>query len=157
MLDHPSRTNEPETLAFLLALVETKQILVNRLERSLAQKGQSSLTLRQWLTLALIQEGKSLKELAQLRGVSKQAMSQICEGLAQAAYIHLKPDHQDARVLQITMTTRGRKAVKDGFEQIEQIRKQLAETIPESIFNCLLLVLKAIHESKQEQTNYSCG
>ncbi len=130
--------------AFLFVLGRAKQNLIHQLERSLAEKGHEHIKIRQWLTLISIDEGMSVKELAATRGISKQAASKICEELGQLAYIHMKPDPADGRVLQIQLTSKGRKALRVGFIKLNQLKEVLSDQLDERLNGQLIQLLLTI-------------
>ncbi|MDR6196925.1 helix-turn-helix domain-containing protein [Siphonobacter sp. SORGH_AS_0500] len=140
--------SDKEMWAFLFVLGRAKQNLIHQLERSLAEKGHENIKIRQWLTLISIDEGMSVKELAASRGISKQAASKICEELAQRAYLCLKPAPTDARVLQIKFTIKGRRAVRAGFNKLNELNELLSTQCDEHVYQQIIQLLITINNWK---------
>ncbi len=140
--------SEKETWAFLFILGRAKQNVVHQLERSLAEKGHETIKVRQWLTLVSIDEDMSVKELSTQRGISKQAASKICEELAQRAYLTLKSDPKDARVLQIKLTVKGYRALRVGFATLNELKNRLSDQLGEPLNSQIIQLLLTIRDWK---------
>jgi DNA-binding MarR family transcriptional regulator len=104
--------------------------LSRELSRSLMEKsrarGHNGLKLN-WDTVFLnldFREGSRLVDLAQVNGLSKQAMSQIVAEIEQQGYIAKKDDPTDGRARKLKLTPKGKKMVQDSLEAYDELERE---------------------------------
>lgn len=86
-------------------------ILANRLQ-AIMDKGLEEITAKQWLALTMIdafEEAPTLKEMANLAGVTHQNMKQIVNKLEEKGFVEIVQDEKDRRAIRIKKTE---KAIK---------------------------------------------
>jgi DNA-binding MarR family transcriptional regulator len=101
--------------------------LSRELSRSLMQKsvarGHKGLKLN-WDTVFLnldFRDGSRIVDLAQINGLTKQAMSQIVAEIEQQGYVTKKDDPSDGRARKIKLTAKGKKMVQDSMESYGEL------------------------------------
>jgi DNA-binding MarR family transcriptional regulator len=104
--------------------------LSRELSRSLMQKsvarGHDGLKLN-WDTVFLnldFREGSRVVDLAQINGLTKQAMSQIVAEIEQQGYIAKQDDPNDGRARKITLTSKGKKMIQDSMAAYEELQAE---------------------------------
>lgn len=80
---------------------------------------------------ALHPRGASLKELAELAQISKQAVSQIVDGLEDLGLAERQPDPTDGRSKIVRITTRGERFLDVAITCWEEIEQEWTELIGE--------------------------
>jgi DNA-binding MarR family transcriptional regulator len=100
------------------------------LSRSLMQKsvsrGHKGLKLN-WDTVFLnldFNNGSRVVDLAQVNGLTKQAMSQIVADIEQQGYITKKEDPDDGRARKLKLTTKGKKLIQDSMEAYSELEAE---------------------------------
>lgn len=114
--------------------------LSRELSRSLMQKsvarGHKGLKLN-WDTVFLnldFREGSRIVDLAQINGLTKQAMSQIVAEIEQQGYVTKKDDPNDGRARKIKLTAKGKKMVQDSMESYSELEAEYEAMIgPEKL------------------------
>jgi DNA-binding MarR family transcriptional regulator len=71
--------------------------------------------------------GSRLTDLAELSGLTKQAVGEVASELAQRGYLERVPDPRDGRAKILTLTERGQRAQRVGFRLLAQIEADWAE------------------------------
>ena len=104
--------------------------LSREMSRSLMQKsvarGHDGLKLN-WDTVFLnldFREGSRIVDLAQINGLTKQAMSQIVAEIEQHGYVAKKDDPDDGRARKIMLTAKGKKMVQDSMESYRELEAE---------------------------------
>ena len=104
--------------------------LSRELSRSLMQKsvarGHDGLKLN-WDTVFLnlnFREGSRVVDLAQINGLTKQAMSQIVAEIEQQGYIAKQDDPNDGRARKIKLTAKGKKMIQDSMEAYSELEAE---------------------------------
>lgn len=134
--------------------------LSRELSRSLMEKsvarGYKGLKLN-WDTVFLnlnFREGSRLVDLAQVNGLSKQAMSQIVADIEQHGYLAKQEDPEDGRARKLKLTARGRKLVQDSLEAYEELEREYEALIGKEKIDTLkqivseLVQLRSAHSGK---------
>lgn len=100
------------------------------LSRSLMDKsvarGHKGLKLN-WDTVFLnldFREGSRVVDLAQINGLTKQAMSQIVAEIEQQGYIAKREDPSDGRARKIVLTSKGKKLIQDSMEAYGELEAE---------------------------------
>lgn len=118
--------------------------LSRRLMVGSAAKGHEGLKLN-WDTVFLhldFQRGSRIVDLAQLNGLSKQAMSQIVADIEQHGYVSKQDDPEDGRARKIVLTAKGKKLIQDSMQVYAELEAEYARLIGSE----QLTVLKSIVE-----------
>jgi len=97
--------------------------------------------------IPLFEPGIRLTDLAQLVGVSKQAVGQTVGELVQMGIVARQPDPEDKRAKQIVYTEHGRAAVMDGLQILADIEKDLARRVGEPKMRALHEALLALEDA----------
>jgi DNA-binding MarR family transcriptional regulator len=63
-------------------------------------------------------------DLAQINGLTKQAMSQIVAEIEQHGYVAKKDDPDDGRARKIMLTAKGKKMVQDSMESYRELEAE---------------------------------
>lgn len=95
------------------------------MEKSVA-RGHKGLKLN-WDTVFLnlnFREGSRLVDLAQINGLTKQAMSQIVADIEKQGYISKQDDPSDGRARKLKLTPKGKKMVQDSLEAYEELEQE---------------------------------
>jgi DNA-binding MarR family transcriptional regulator len=95
------------------------------MEKSVA-RGHKGLKLN-WDTVFLnldFREGSRIVDLAQINGLTKQAMSQIVAEIEQQGYVMKKDDPSDGRARKIKLTAKGKKLVQDSMESYGELEAE---------------------------------
>jgi DNA-binding MarR family transcriptional regulator len=136
----------PAGPAFLVQLRKTQQAVRTRLDAELASSG---LTLPQYTVLALLEAegGLSSSELARASGVTAQTMNVLVTGLNQCGLVARgrHPDH--GRILPVTLTTRGRLALRRGRRLALRVQEELLGRLSDSERARLMRSLAAVEQT----------
>lgn len=101
-----------------------------RLMQSCSEAGFASLKLSFGQVLPFVPPaGIRIGELAQLQGVSKQAMSQLVKELEALGYVHSEPELQDRRVRRVTLTERGNALRRQANQALTSLADTLEHTL----------------------------
>jgi DNA-binding MarR family transcriptional regulator len=97
--------------------------LVDDLHQHLAERGWSDVRESYgFVLLAIGDDATTTTELADLLGVTKQAMSKLLDAMEAAGFVRRGADERDGRVKAVTLAPRGRRLlaeVEDIYEQLE--------------------------------------
>lgn len=91
------------------------------------ERGHRGLKLN-WDTVFLnldFREGSRVVDLAQVNGLTKQAMSQIVAEIEQQGYIAKKEDPSDGRARKLKLTAKGKKLIQDSMEAYDELEAEL--------------------------------
>ncbi len=105
--------------------------LARRLMEKSVARGHKGLKLN-WDTVFLnlnFREGSRLVDLAQVNGLTKQAMSQIVADIEQHGYICKQEDPTDGRARKLKLTPKGKKLVQDSLEAYEELERECESLI----------------------------
>jgi DNA-binding MarR family transcriptional regulator len=95
----------------------------------------------------LVEAGRPVGELAQLMGVTQQAVSKTVRELEELGYLERRAADGDARVRVVTLTRRGRSALETARTQrrevVEELRAELGEQRLDAATTLLRDVLRA--------------
>lgn len=103
---------------FLCLFQRVRQQMVTRFEEKMGEKGHKGLTVRLFTSLSMMEDGMNPAELARLRGVTRQAMSQSLTALADAGLVRQAADSHDGRIQVLSLTEKGHRALRDGLEVV---------------------------------------
>jgi DNA-binding MarR family transcriptional regulator len=92
--------------------------------RSTGRRGHAGLKLSHGQILPLVgPSGVRLRELAELHGVSRQAISAIAQDLEALGYVHRAPDARDRRGVVVRLTGRGMRLIADSVEALDDLER----------------------------------
>ncbi|TWD81171.1 DNA-binding MarR family transcriptional regulator [Kribbella amoyensis] len=99
--------------------------LIDELHRRLAEEGHADLRPAHGFALQAIgPDGGTMSEIGRRLGVSKQAATKTVGKLAELGYVERGADPGDARAVQVTITSRGREALRRSAEIFEDLRRE---------------------------------
>ncbi|MFC4852938.1 MarR family winged helix-turn-helix transcriptional regulator [Actinophytocola glycyrrhizae] len=119
-------------LAVLLTLAA--ETFRTKVLTTLAEHGHSDLRSNDIVLLRLAATGRpTITELAELFGVTKQAMSQVVDSLATRGYVERVRDPRDGRRVRLTLSPRGRQALTvAGTARVTEERRVAAALGPDT-------------------------
>ncbi len=85
--------------------------------------------------------GTRLTELADLAGMSKQAMGQLVDEIERLGYVERVPDPSDGRAKIVRFTVSGKKLIRDGTKIASEIQEQYTALIGVKRFELLREIL----------------
>lgn len=107
------------------------------------------LTARQLMTLIAIihlpDGAASLKNIASKLGSSKQSTKHIVEGLKKKDFIHIEPNQQDKRAINITLTRLGKEAMLADAAKGYDFFDQLFQEFPDEQMELLWTLLQKLY------------
>jgi DNA-binding MarR family transcriptional regulator len=107
----PEIANELPLIAFATSVATQLDLFM---QEQNAQKGHSPLKRSYWQVLEKIsQQGVRINDLAELNGISKQAISQLANEIEKADYIARVDDPSDKRSRKLLLTDKGEKLILD--------------------------------------------
>ncbi len=113
--------NEPIPLARLLAM--SFRTMIDELHARLGQRGWSDVRPAYGFVLLALRDGPtSAKDVAALMGTTKQAASQLVDGMEVAGFVTRVASSRDGRVRELVLADRGRRllaAVEEIYAEIE--------------------------------------
>jgi DNA-binding MarR family transcriptional regulator len=121
-----------------------------RLMELTAVKGHPDLKLSfaQVLT-AIGPDGGRIQKMAELHGVTKQAISAISMELEELGYIHRVSDPRDARQVLLHFTDKGRRLIADSVSSVDELRAEFDHLVGitrmASLVNTLKTLYAALH------------
>jgi DNA-binding MarR family transcriptional regulator len=128
--DNGLNSNKSGEIRFKHNMGRDLAFLSRELSRSLMQKsvarGHKGLKLN-WDTVFLnldFRDGSRIVDLAQINGLTKQAMSQIVAEIEQQGYVAKKDDPNDGRARKIKLTAKGKKMVQDSMESYSELEAE---------------------------------
>ena len=105
------------------------------LMRSTGRRGHAGLKLSHGQILPLVgPAGVRLRELAELQGVSRQAISAIAQDLERLGYVRREPDARDRRGVVVRLTDEGMRLIADSVEALDDLERDWsARLAPEAL------------------------
>jgi DNA-binding MarR family transcriptional regulator len=128
----PERPVEEADLDLPLAALFAGYALNDEVQRRLHAAGFEGLRFAHgFLIQHLVEEGRPVGELAQLMGVTQQAVSKTVRELEGLGYVERRAADRDGRVRVVTLTTRGRAALETARTQrrdlVEELRAEFTQ------------------------------
>lgn len=144
----PERPVEEADLDLSLAALFAGYALNDEVQRRLHAAGFDGLRFAHgFLIQHLVEEGRPVGELAQLMGVTQQAVSKTVRELEGLGYVERRSADRDARVRVVTLTQRGRRALETARTQrrdlIEELRAEFGGDRVDAATTLLRDVLRA--------------
>jgi DNA-binding MarR family transcriptional regulator len=122
----PQRPVEEADLDLSLAALFAGYALNDEVQRRLHAAGFAGLRFAHgFLIQHLVEEGRPVGELAQLMGVTQQAVSKTVRELEGLGYVERRTADRDARVRVVTLTQRGRRALETARTQRRNLIAEL--------------------------------
>ncbi|MBS4534381.1 MarR family transcriptional regulator [Clostridium sp. D2Q-14] len=134
-------------------------IIANRLQ-TLGDKLDESLTVKQWLLIALIHKFESdqlsVKEIASIAGVSHQNVMQMAQNLEKRKFVRILKDSTDRRVKRIVLTSQCKKYFVNRNEREISFLNQLFSSFTDNNISELNRLLELLYSSiEQMEEAYS--
>jgi DNA-binding MarR family transcriptional regulator len=144
----PERPVDEADLDLSLAALFAGYALNDEVQRRLHAAGFEGLRFAHgFLIQHLVEAGRQVGELAQLMGVTQQAVSKTVHELEGMGYVERRAAERDARVRVVTLTQRGRSALETARTQrmnlVEELRAEFGEDRLEAATALLRDVLRA--------------
>lgn len=126
-------------------------ILARHVEQSLmratAARGHRGLKLSHGQILTLVgPSGARLHRLAELHGVSRQAISAIGKDLESLGYVARSPDPDDRRGVVVCLTDRGRRLIEDSIAAQDALEQRWRERIAPADFERFAAVARRLYD-----------
>ncbi len=128
------------------------------LSRSLMQKsvarGHDGLKLN-WDTVFLnldFRDGSRVVDLAQINGLTKQAMSQIVAEIQQHGYIIKEDDPSDGRARKIKLAAKGRKLIQDSMAAYSELETEYEGLIGKKKLDTLKEILSELATARRQES-----
>ena len=103
-----------------------------RLKQRLDNLGYEGLNLSFASILSRISfSGSRLVDIAEVNGMSKQAIGQLANEIEELGYIKRIPDPHDGRAKNLVFTELGQRLIQDSVEAVEEIEQEFAALIGE--------------------------
>ena len=132
--------------------------LNRELARGLMQKsvarGHKGLKLN-WDTVFLnldFREGSRVVDLAQINGLTKQAMSQIVAEIEQHDYVAKKDDPNDGRARKIKLTAKGKKMIQDSMEAYDELEAEYEALIGREKLDTLKDIVSELVMARRQES-----
>ena len=132
--------------------------LSREMSRSLMQKsvarGHDGLKLN-WDTVFLnldFREGSRIVDLAQINGLTKQAMSQIVAEIEQHGYVAKKDDPDDGRARKIMLTAKGKKLIQDSMEAYDELEAEYEGLIGREKLDQLIAIVSELVTARRQES-----
>lgn len=90
--------------------------------------------------------GTRLVDIAEITGMTKQAVGQIANEIEQLGYIERVPDPHDGRAKNLVFTERGMRLLQDSIDGVEEVEKYYAALIGDEKSLQLQRLLKELNE-----------
>lgn len=90
--------------------------------------------------------GTRLVDIAELNGMTKQAVGQIANELEALNYIARVPDPRDGRAKNLVFTKLGQRLIQASFEAVEEVEQEYAELIGKEKMTQLETLLRELAE-----------
>ncbi len=96
----------------------------------LSESGHPELRMRHPLVLqALEPDGTRARALAAALGISQQAVAELVDDLVRLGYVDRRPDPTDRRARLVTLTPKGRSALREGYAIIAAMEEEYAARV----------------------------
>lgn len=116
------------------------------------KQGHPPLKRSYWHVLEKItQKGIRINDLAEMNGISKQAVSQLANDIEKAGYICRMDDPDDKRSKQLMLTDKGRLLVTHTLAATQDVEKMIADHIGEDRFSALKDNLRHYGQTSQQR------
>jgi DNA-binding MarR family transcriptional regulator len=114
----------------LIAVVRSvARLMIDELIAGLHAAGYTDMTASQHVVFEnLDPEGTRLTRLAQRADMTRQAMTELVDGLRRNGYLELRPDPSDGRARLVHLTSKGKAAVRVAISEIATIEARWQET-----------------------------
>ena len=96
--------------------------------------------------LFLGESGTRIIDIARIQGVSKQAISQIAQGIEKAGYLKREEDPTDRRSRTLVFTDRGKALIHDAVHAMHDLEQQIDSLLGTADFQTLQALLAQLHE-----------
>ncbi len=118
----------PENLAILLR--EPFRAMTDRLHRRLAERGHPQVRAAHGAVLQFLDDaGTRVGVLAERAAMTKQSMAELVARLEAHGYVERVPDPDDGRARLVRATARGREVFALAHELVEEVDRELADTM----------------------------
>jgi DNA-binding MarR family transcriptional regulator len=87
-------------------------------------------------------QGIRITDLAQLAGMTKQALGEFADGLEQSGFVASRRHETDGRVRIVSRTPSGDAAVAESQEAIESVERQWRDEVGAARYEAMLAVLR---------------
>jgi DNA-binding MarR family transcriptional regulator len=136
----------PSQPDFLIQLRRTQHAVRTWLDTELAATG---LTTPQYTVLAALErEGElSASDLAREFGMTAQTVNVLVKALEACGFLRRKPHPDHGRILQLTLTARGRRALKHGREVALEIQERALQQLKPAERARLMGFLETVEET----------
>lgn len=116
------------------------------LMRATGQRGHAGLKLSHGQILALIgPSGARLHRLAELHGVSRQAISATARDLEALGYLRREPDPSDRRGVVVRLTARGQVLIEDSVAALDALERDWQKRLDAPEFECFARVARRLY------------
>jgi DNA-binding MarR family transcriptional regulator len=123
----PEIANELPLIAYATSVATQLDLLM---QEQNTQKGHTPLKRSYWQVLEKItQQGVRINDLAELNGISKQAISQLANEIEKADYIARVDDPSDKRAKNLLLTEKGEKLILDTLASTEYVETLIEQKI----------------------------
>lgn len=123
------------------------------MEKSVA-RGHKGLKLN-WDTVFLhlnFRDGSRLVDLAQVNGLTKQAMSQIVADIEKQGYISKQDDPSDGRARKLKLTAKGKKMVQDSLEAYDELEQECEALVGREKLDTLKEILSELVTARRQES-----
>ncbi len=137
---------------FLIQLRRTQHAVRTWLDAELAGTG---LTTPQYTVLAALERQWELSasDLARQFGMTAQTVNVLVKGLEKSGLVRRSPHPDHGRILRLTLTPRGRKALAHGREIALGIQRRALDSLTPADRRRLTALLEALEETAAESAN----
>ncbi|MBY0399121.1 MarR family transcriptional regulator [Myxococcota bacterium] len=127
------------------------------LMRATGQRGHAGLKLSHGQILTLIgPSGARLHRLAELHGVSRQAISATAQDLERLHYLRREADPSDRRGVVVRLTTRGRRLIEDSVAALDELERDWHKRIDAPEFEVFERVARRLYGALELETAILC-
>jgi DNA-binding MarR family transcriptional regulator len=130
----------------------------NAVRAALAESGFDDMPRNGAYLLARVYDGRyAVADLTRGLGISKQAVSQLVDTMVTRGYVERKPDADDRRRMQLTLTPRGEAAATVSWQAATRVDEELERRLSADGVGALRHGLIALCELSDEQPAESDG
>jgi DNA-binding MarR family transcriptional regulator len=124
----------------------------NAVRAALAESGFDDMPRNGAYLLARVYDGRyAVADLIRGLGISKQAVSQLVDTMVTRGYVERKPDAEDRRRMQLTLTPRGEAAATVSWQAATRTDEELERRVSADGVDALRLGLIALCEMSDEE------
>ncbi len=91
-------------------------------------------------------------DLAQINGLTKQAMSQIVAEIEQHGYVAKKDDPDDGRARKIMLTAKGKKLIQDSMEAYDELEAEYEGLIGREKLDQLIAIVSELVTARRQES-----